>query len=523
MSQTMLSGRFVVLGVLALAACAPESDPGDEDSVDTEELAATAVENVERALRGTHRAGSFIADSQSVADSLGTVAGESQVCDDDDAPCLPDGTCPEPVCEVDSLTVADLQEARAELDESISDFVQTLKDEIFTEANVESEDDDSVTFYLGPDVLCGSSEPAPSAPGEPEPIFEPNEVDPECAESVQRLQPRLRLSSAGDDDVDVALLLTANRHNPVTLELHHDHVAVVADLGEIKATLDSVGEDTGALRSLDGKVSLELRQNGELDYSASANVLEEIVVVADQEGSPVRVSLGASAPTYEVRLNGNARTITGLVDFGEFRVSGPMNAFRDFFDDSETFDELGNPIPEKSYSGEIELVVPGLEGRATYDGAADAISFGNFGLGNASSTLKWNGIPLAQLDLNAALGRHFDIALASPAGGGQVLTLSPTFDLSMVLNFMPVADQIDDLAQWLLNDTLHVWFDGSNPSVQIDEDQFRVVSGTLNMTSASAPAANVSVSAGMCVVEVDPPNSSHELLGAIGAGVCQAP
>ncbi|HEY3494075.1 MAG TPA: hypothetical protein VGK73_05285, partial [Polyangiaceae bacterium] len=381
-------------------------------------------------------------------------------------------------------------------------------------------DDDSVTFLLGPEYFCGGGDVDDSGgiPGDPpEPM-----LDPACVAEAQQRQPRLRLSSPAEDDVDVELLLTAERRHVVTLELHHDHLAVVADLAEIKAALDAAGEDAENLVSLDGKVSLALSRNAERDYSVTANVLEEVVVVGSDDGGQMRFSLGESVPTAELRLDGNARRITGTIDAGRFTASGPLNAFRDFFDGGTEYDDLGNPLPEKTYTGDIELVVAGLEATASYDGATDQLSLGGFGIGDASSTLKWNGITVAQLDLNAAAGRHFDLGIESPATGGPILTLSPSFDLSMLLNFAPLADQLGEVPAYVLNDTLRIFFAGENPRVQVADDQFRVVSGTLELTSSSTPEANVSVAAGMCLVEVDPPVSSHELLGSLQASACVA-
>jgi hypothetical protein len=511
MLRTTLGTPCLLLGVLWLAACTPEST--NEENVSAEDLAATAIDNVERALRGTHRAGSFIADSQSLADSLSTMNDGS---DCEYPPCLPDGTCPDPVCQPDEVTVDELQDARAELDEAISDLVQSLRDEIFTAENLEDEDDDSVTFLLGPATLCEASTPTSSDPSAPPPK---PEYDQECVDSALRLLPRLRLTSPGEDDVDVELLLTAEKRNVVTLELHHDRLAVVADLGEIKATLDAAGETTNELVSFDGRVSLALEKNAELDYSLTANVIEDVVVVYDVEGQRVTYSVGASVPTMELRLDGNAHQISGGVDYGRIAISGPLDAFSDFWDEEE-YDDLGNLLPRKTYTGDVELVVSGIEGRATYDGDDDRLSFTGFGLGDASSTLKWNGITLAQVDLNASLGRHFDVSLQTPQTGGPVLTLSPTLDLSILLNFTPVADQIENIASYLLGDTLRFWFEGESPSVQLDSEQVRVVSGTFNASSSSAPGAAVSVAAGMCIVETDPPTSSHEILGSLSAGTC---
>jgi hypothetical protein len=269
-------------------------------------------------------------------------------------------------------------------------------------------------------------------------------------------------------------------------------------------------------------VSLALERNGADDYSSSANVLEEVVVVSGDDRESTRFSLAASAPTAEVRLDGNAHRVTAATDLGRLTLSGPLDAFRDFFDDDEVFDPLGNPLPPKTYTGDIELVVPGFEAQASYDAGTDALGFSGFGAGDASTTLEWNGIRIAEFDLNANAGRHFDLGIQSPATGGPIVTFSPAFDLSFLFNFAPLADQIDDIASYLMDDALRIFFEGSSPGVQVSDDELRVVSGTLRLTSSSVPDAAVSVPSGMCLVEVDPPVSSHELLGSFGAAACVA-
>lgn len=519
MSEMMRSTRFCLLfGALSLAACAPEGTHDDDDEVSSQDLANTAIENVEQALRGTVSAGGFIADSTTVASSIGAFGGDEEC---DFPTCTPDG-CPDPVCQVKPVTIADLQEGRAELDESIDDLVEYLRTEVFTRENLESQDEDSATFLLGPDYLCdvvADDDGSVDIPGGTPPA---PQLDPECVDRAHRLQPRLRLSSPGEDDVDVELLLTAERRNLVTLELHRDRLAVIADLGQIQATLDAAGESSESLTSLDGKLSLALERNGANDYSLSANVLEDVVVVADDESGTTRVSLGASAPTAELRLDGNARRITATTDLGRFTLSGPLESFHDFLGSEETLDPLGDPVPPKTYTGDIEVVLPGLEAQASYDAGSDALNLSGLGAGDASTTLKWNGITIAQFDLNPNAGRRFDLGIQRPATGGPIATFSPTFDLSLLFNFAPLSDQIDDLASYLMNDTLRIFFDGANPSVQASDDQVRVVSGTLELTSSSVPDADVSVPAGMCLLEVDPPASSHELLGSFGAGTCVA-
>ncbi|HEY3494295.1 MAG TPA: hypothetical protein VGK73_06405, partial [Polyangiaceae bacterium] len=135
MSHSLLGTRFCfLLGALSLVACSVESKDGDGE-VSADELADTAIENVERALRGTLEAAGFIADSEAVANSAGTFL-QNESCTN--APCTVDG-CPEPTCTSEPITAADLQEARSELDESIDELVATLREEVFTHENLESE------------------------------------------------------------------------------------------------------------------------------------------------------------------------------------------------------------------------------------------------------------------------------------------------------------------------------------------------------------------------------------------------
>ena len=79
-------------------------------------------------------------------------------------------------------------------------------------------------------------------------------------------------------------------------------------------------------------------------------------------------------------------------------------------------------------------------------------------------SLKHDGHTLLALDLNAALGRHVDLVV-EPAGEGAKISISPGFDLSLALAFRQVQDQFDNLAEYLLDDTWHIWFAGASPAL----------------------------------------------------------
>ncbi|HLV67382.1 MAG TPA: hypothetical protein VKY73_16285 [Polyangiaceae bacterium] len=496
--------RVWVLAFPVFVGCGPSS----EEEVSGQALALTAQENVESALRGASSAGSFVADSATLADLLSAVAVDE--CDSE-PPCATGSVC-EAECVPEAITVDDLREARSDVDAAIDDLVEVLRERVFTPENLESEDGSSATYRLGADLLCGDS----AGTG-----VEDTGPDPECVEQADRLQIRLRLSSPSPGNVDVSLLLSAEQRNPATLELHRDHVGVVFDLGEFKATVDALGEELDGISEFAGRVGLELRKNAELDYSLRANVLETLEIgTIDDLGQEVRVSIGQSVPTFELRLDGNARRVLGSYDLGRFGVQGPLNAFRDSFDEQES-DALGSPMPEKTYTGDIALSIAGIEGGVTLDGEADAVDLTGIGLGDESSTLEHDGSLIAQLDVNPESGRHFDLHVEKDDTGQTTMTLSPTLDVRLLLAFAPLADQLTELPSYALGDTLRFFFEGTEPKVQAEEERLRVVEGTLHLTSDATPEANVSVPAGSCLVESGAEAPLHELLGAFAVSGCQ--
>lgn len=513
--------RVWVMCVPVAVAC---SGSEEREPVSAASLALTAQQNVENALRGAHTAGSFVAESATLAKllSAGTQSCESGL------DCTLDGACTpsEPVC-TDSVTSEDLAEAREDMADAIDDLVKTLREDVFVPANLESEDGKAAVYRLTPEFLCkrgdSTTTPAPPPGGSTQPTTA--ELDPECVEHANELQPRLRLTSPSEGDVDVALLLTKERRNPATLELHHDGIGAQIDLAEVKATLDASHQDTGSLASMSGKLQFELHRNADLDYSFRFNVLSSLNVnTVDDLMQQIALTLAGSKPSFELRLDGNARQVTGTYHFGAFGVKGPLNALYDAGDDDAISDDgapnAGSAGAQK-YTGLIDLLIGGFDGSVTFDGSRDRVELHALGLGDKSSTLKHDGDLIAQLDINPTNGRHFDLAMEKDDAGQTTLTFSPTLDVSVLLNFQKLKAQIADIPDYALNDTLRVFFNGTNPSVRTEKEQLRVLSGTLNVTSQQTPSANLSVPTGSCLFDSNAEEPAHELLGALASGTCK--
>lgn len=528
--RTRILASFCLTSLVA--GCGAENDdatgntPGAPvERISHSQAALMVSANTETALLGLTNAAGFLVESSALAETMNQLGGSSETCTTSAVVCTGDVPCEAPVseCETDEVTTEDLAEARAELEDGVRELVRELSERIFSEANIESADDTSVTYLLGPDDLCDDQGSVTLTAGG-ETIEENSGPSAECVDEVTRTALRLRVTSPSEGNVDVTVMVTEQRFEPVVFELHQKRLAVTADLEELTQAADVLGGDLEGLESLTGRVQFELVKNAPLDFSARYNVLEEVNVVVVEDGNRLEVSVGASSPTLEARIDGNQKTVSASYGLGPVRVAGPLALFADLFEGSEESADAASlegdaltapPAPvepvEKVYTGMIEAVLGGLDGTLTFDGTSDTWSLANVGLGDQSSTLKHDGNTLLAVDVNANAGRHFDLTLHDTASGLE-LTFSPTLDVSVLVAFQHVADQFDVPAV-LMNDTLRLFFDGQNPSVRGRDNGLEVTSGTLHLTSSAEPEHDVAVSAGMCLL-----GGTTETSGATTAG-----
>jgi hypothetical protein len=493
--------------VLGLIAC--KSEPQLVE-ISSNQAALTASENSERALDGLIDAADFLSQSTSVAQTLSLMGGHGS-CESTGASCSSSGCQPaETVCTSDGVDEADLEEARADLKKSAEELVQRLRERILIPANLESETSTSATYRLGPEVWC-EDETEPQLPGS----VSPPSYDPDCVDQADKLQPRLRLTSPAEGDVDVALLLGAQRNEPLVFELHQHSLGVKLNLGEALDTAREFGEDAEAIEKLSGVLELQLVENQARDYSLDLNVLQAVEAVLNSDGDRLSVSIGASSPAIQLRLDGNARRLLASMDLGSLRVLGPLRLFADAFggqDDQIDSNESGFAAPAPArpdYHGAVEMFLAGLEGSLEYVADSDQLKLNGLGFGDRTSFIKNDGQTLASLDLNSALGRHVNLVL-EPQGESTKISISPGFDLKLALAFQHIADQVEGIQAQLLDDTWHFWFQGDQPVIVTSDDQVAVEAGTLHVESSADPSANLVVSVGMCLVEQESQSSEEE-------------
>src|SRR5690606_20124929 len=238
-----------------------------------------------------------------------------------------------------------------------------------------------------------------------------------------------------------------------------------------------------------------------LEYALRWSVLTDLVLnYHDEEDHDYSYSLGTSDPTIELAVNGNTETVSATYNYGATQLWAPLKTLAQFFGADEPLD-ISEPVPPKTYTGVLELLVAGYTGTISYTADTDKLSFSDVSFGDKTSTLKHNGNLLASVDLNPEDGRGFDLVVEPNQETETALfSVDPTIDLNVTLNFTAVADQIDNIPEALLNDKLRLWFTGNAPSFALWSDQLRMVSGELHVSSERSPESNIDVAEGQCLV-----------------------
>lgn len=499
--QTRATALALLTGSAALVGC-------NDTSIDHAEAALTAHDNTEATVRGLSQAIAFLEDEELFDDTLGDVFGGScEYCSVDEAGeeiCEP---CPED--ETDEGTDLDLSD---EADE-IAAF---LEERVFTEANLEEESGDAVVYRLRPEVVCR----------------EDGEVDEDCARIFTDVPQRLRVTSPDEGDLDIAWLVGDDRHNPATFHLYDDLVGVTVDLNdayEAGHALSIAASDDDdfefAPSTIEGKLRVDLQRNGDRDYTARLRVLEDVSFVLDSDGEHFEAHLGASDPTIELRVNGNDREVSALVDLGLVDVSFPLDDI-DLFGGDDDYGAEGEYEEEEDREGTLRAVLAGLSFEGTFEANSDRIEISNIGIGDQASYLAIDGETIVTADLNADSGRRFDLAVTKAEDDGVDVSVTPGFDLAVHLALEEVASifEGEDLASWQLSDDLRVTLDGDDsPSVRVrdGEDALEVLAGRLTLTSRTVPSANVDAEAGMCVYESDEASSEESPFDGLVANACE--
>lgn len=512
--------------------------------------ALTVEQNTERALRGWVDSSGHFVESQTLLRLLTSLSGSSTSCSSSAAPipCPADATDCEVapveencVIEPNEVTREDLTKVRSNAYEGIEEFIAYLRDEVFIDDYVESDDGKTVVYKLGPEVFCGSmprasndSEavpalPAPAAGGSSPtaattaaPETSP-QYDPECLEDLAKWAPRIQLVSPRDGDIDLSVLLTDQRLSPLTLNLYQREIGARLDLGIFKTASERAGRPLDGISDLAGILQGRVAENGTLNYQLELSVTEMVKMVLGDKPEKLTITLAPSAKTLSLNIDGNGGNVVGQLDVSSFNLSAPLAAFMGEDDSAVPASVSGDVAPAeppKEYHGNITGFLAGIQGDFAYDAPSDTFSLMDFGFGSQPSYVQHDGVTLLSADVNASAGRVFNLRIDASADNGPNLQFSPGLDVDVLLGFAAIADQVD-FKQFMLTDRVKLKLEGDEPSVRFENEQMRVVSGKFDLQSVSHAEYQLAVEAGMCLAPTEPENAPPTLAGMFATEVCQ--
>lgn len=486
-SHSWSHAAFIAGAALAFGACssnAPEDGEAAKPlvAITSQGAALTAIKNTEAALNGVLDAGEFLAESVSIAQTLNALTGP-RVCEilpEDCAQATGDCAPGESQACTPEQIKRKAHEVRDEIREEVRELVARLREEIFIPANVDdaATTDTQVTYRLGPDLFCGP--PSSDDDGLEQGLSK-------CAENINKLNLRIRLTQPNENDVDATFIVDNPSRELGTVQLYEDRLGAKLNLAEVWKTLPNFSRDFDDSASLEGIVQFQFIKNQPLDYSLILTVLEDVVFSATDAPDRFLWTYGKADRAVELNLNANTQTLSASYNYRNINVKIP----------------LSNVVSSsEELTGVLDFVLPGYTGTASFTADNDEIHISGAGL-VGPFTVTHEGNLLASFDVNPEHDRAFDLVLtASDDGTSMLVSIDPTIDATLDLHLEHIADQVD-VDERFLNERLHMWFEGATPTISIEDNQVRLVSGSLHFTSQSSPDSDIDVAEGMCLVQIE--------------------
>ncbi|MFO0750770.1 MAG: hypothetical protein U1F43_34635 [Myxococcota bacterium] len=455
------------LAVLLSGGCLDAPDERTALPLDTASLGFTAAANLRSAASAWTDATDWVADAE-LASWLGDLtsgAADATAPGVDDPPMSGDGAPKSPAAIADELA-------------------DRLENDFLVVANLESSDATSAT-YLIPAASACDVEASP----------EPGSADADCLRRFTAIPLRLRVVSYAAQDLDIALLVGDVRLAPLTIELHHQSLALTVDVAEAFAAFRLLDVASGdghdvVLRSAKGQLRTALERRGEHQARATFEVSSPLVIDADVNGYAVSASLARSSVTVD--LDGQARRVTVDGTLGTLRAAAPFQLVSDL--------AAGDGEEPAAVSGALALDLAGASAKVVLDADADALSVQGLGLGDHRSTLTLDGATLIGVDLNAASGRRLDLTLTTDPDGARRVSVSPVLNVVVTTGLRALAPIDRDLAEsWAADETLGLALDGAAALTCASATSLAVVAGRLALASRSRPDLSLEVTAGMCL------------------------
>ena len=260
---------------------------------------------------------------------------------------------------------------------------------------------------------------------------------------------------------------------------------------------------------LQGRVKFAVQKLADEKVRFSFGVLEAIDL-AGKPDDPFAFTLAKSDPAVAVTADGPAKQLT-------FDLAWPRTDVRAPWDPQDT----------GARNTDLQVPMGGLTGKSTLTAAAEQVAI--TGLGVGPSFVAVRGSHIVDLSFNPSHGNKLDLTIKMLPGDEARFELAPRLDLGLAWKLKSVAAELTDPPAHLLDETWSLLLAGASPVVveTVKENTagfaggFKLVAGSLTLSSTAAPAGTVSVPTGKCLSEnAAPPAGAHPLLGALASVDC---
>jgi hypothetical protein len=373
----------------------------------------------------------------------------------------------------------------------------------------------------------------------------------ECAERLGENPLRIDVMSDAVGDLNLGLFVGSSATPALDLQLHDDQISAYVALVELPVFLKVFvsPEDFELPRSMQGLVGVEVRQHGVVHYTARFAIEEEVHLSPDPDQDPYTLDVPVHLDPGQITFDGSTSALNGELLLSFIHATLPWQFMVDLFHDDEGYSEWTCEYDEVSEieecwdewieppdAAEVDEVMtvflPGLMGAVDYAAGTDTFAFTGLGLGDMTTTVNVDGASLIEIDLNEEGGRTLDLSVGSPGEHDVSFTFGEEMNLEVLLAWEAFRDDFEDLPDFLLDETLGVYFSGSSsPEIQIldveEDTEVQVVSGQLTLWS-TAMDEDVVIEEGQCMTGIDEEvmteeelDALHDLFGRLMGTTCE--
>jgi len=522
-------------------SCGGSGDDGGEPALTIEKqaLVVDVKKNVETMLEGVDDAIQFLNDSDKFQEFAGFAQDSEEICE----PPSPDDPGGEPNCYEEDPEPIDL-----DLVDFVVEAVDFIEDGIMSDSQLEEETSTKLVYLLDPESFC-PVEGEDGGDGEGEEL---EEDEDDCKEFLSSVPVRVSFTSPSTDNVDAEILLGEARLKLARIQIHDGLFSIEIDLDDARKVMELINQERGEGDDefipdvMTGKIRLTLELLDPGVYRLQFEVVEPLDVQVSTDEGDISVQLGTSKQYLLVDASAAGKETLNLVsETGSLDLALPyqflMNSlYEEEEDDGGSMDgEDGeeSPVEVPTVSGTASIHLAGFTGNLGLSDT-DQINLSKFGLGDSQSWVSINNDTVFAVNLNPDDGRTMQVVYGMDS---DWVYFKPALDLQLDWNMAPVADDFEDLPDFMLNESFSVLFNQGEtnkivfPETGEDETEvFKIDDGILTLTSSAAPDETVTVSAGQCFWFAEDENEmeegeeegedqepeGHALLSAIKVGDC---